>query len=81
MKFARTAQRTTTLKTEYHGYDFLVDIVETAESREAWIYTNTLGTKELMFGVLKKNKTSEEFLAMVENVFEEYADSYEADYL
>lgn len=80
MKFTRTAQRTTTLKTEYHGDNFLIDIVEKAESREAWIYTDTVGTKELMFGCLKQNKTSEEFLAMVENEFEQYADCYESDY-
>lgn len=81
MKFTRTAQRTTTLKTEYHDCEFRVDIVETAEMREAWIYTDTVGTKELMFGCLKKNKTSEEFLSMVENEFEQYAEYYEADYL
>lgn len=39
MKFTRTTQRTTTLKTEYHDCEFRVDIVETAEMREAWIYT------------------------------------------
>lgn len=81
MKFTRTTQRTTTLTTRYHGHRFLVDITEDAKTRSAWIYTDMMGTKELMFGVLKENKTSVEFLEMVEREFESYADCYEADYL
>lgn len=81
MKFTRTTQRTTTLSTMYHGHRFLVDITEDVKYRSAWIYTDMMGTKILMFGVLKENKTSAEFLAMVEREFEEYAECYESDYL
>lgn len=81
MKFTITTQRTTTLTTRYLGHRFFVDITEDAKTRSAWIYTDMMGTKELMFGVLKENKTSEEFLGMVEREFEEYADCYEEDYL
>ena len=53
---------------------FLVDIVEKCDKDgnephdncwEAWLYHKTIGTKELMFGMLKEDALDYEFLDMV----------------
>lgn len=81
MIFTRTTQKITTLTTMYHGQKFFVDIAENEEGRESWIYTDKVGVKKLMFETPKvNNETYEEYLELVEDNFEKYADDYEEDY-
>ena len=61
-----------------------IDIVETPDSFEAWIYDKTYGIKELMWGEPKNNmrfnkpytQTFEEFKKLVSANIKNYIESY-----
>ena len=55
-------------KTETFTWDggFMVDVVTTSDTYEAWIYHKDYGIKELMFGMPKKQQSYEKFIEIVE---------------
>lgn len=63
------------------GEGWKIDIVVSEDTYEAWIYYHVCGIKELMFGVKKATSQYKDFCDMVEANFEEYRDSYEAEYM
>ena len=73
--------KTTTYEYEIKIY---VDIVETPDSFEAWIYDKDYGIKELMWGEPKNNmrfnepytQTFEEFKKLVSTSIKDYIGSY-----
>lgn len=68
--------RTTTYKVQDEIY---IDIVETDDMYEAWIYEKDSGEKMLMFGCSKAQQPEEEFLEIVEGNAEEYFDIYKGE--
>lgn len=66
--------------TTYECGEFLVDIVTTGDSYEAWLYRKEYGVKVLMFGSYRTLNTLEEFLETVEANIDEYAESYDNEY-
>lgn len=76
LKFTKVKLTTKTIETKYAGHRFLIDIVESENRIEAWIYTANMGVKDYMFGVLKENHPAEDFIGIVKDRFEEYADLY-----
>lgn len=58
--------KTTTYEVNSDIYkDFLVDIVDDGENRNAWIYHKKHGMKNYMFGAPKKQDTLQKFLEWV----------------
>ena len=57
--------------------EYLIDIVETDENYEAYIYTKHDGIKMLMFGCPKEQQTEEEFFELVKGTVDEYIAEYE----
>lgn len=72
-------QTSITTVTYEHG-EFLVDIVTTSDSYEAWLYQKNYGVKFLMFGAYISLNTLEEFLETVEANLDEYEKNYDAEY-
>lgn len=66
--------------TTYECGEYLVDIVTTGDSYEAWIYRKEFGVKDLMFLVQKKQQTLDEFLEIVEANVEDYGENYDEGY-
>lgn len=66
--------------TTYECEEYLVDIVTTSDSYEAWLYRKEYGVKVLMFGAYRTLNTLEEFLETVEANIDEYAESYDNEY-
>lgn len=67
------------IKTETYRFmgHFCVDVVETNEAFEAYIYDDQYGIKRLMFGVQNTDGyTKERFLQFVANNAEDYIESY-----
>ena len=66
-----------------------MDVVETANSFDAWLYHSRCGSKKLMFGVPKeqtysgKRTSKEEFLIMVRNnlLLNNYMGNYLEEYM
>jgi len=73
-------KQTTITTTTYEHGEFLVDIVTTNDSREAWLYRKDYGVKSLMFGAYISLNTLEEFLETVEENLDEYEKNYDAEY-
>ena len=64
------------------GDGFCIDIVETDDLFEAWIYHIDYGIKEYMFGSLKSDKTDYGvFVSMARNEFDDYRDDYYSEYM
>lgn len=58
---------------ECYAYDkeYYIDIIETSETYEAWLYKRNYGFKTLMFGVPITQQSKEVFIDIVTgNVFE-----------
>ena len=70
--------KTTTLTAKYRKRVFFVDITTNKQHIEAWLYTDDMGIKELMFGM--DNAETEDFVNLVYSHFERYADSYIKSY-
>lgn len=66
--------RTTTYKVQDEVY---IDIVETDDVYEAWIYKKNNGEKMIMFSCSKDQQPRNEFLEMVEANVGEYLAEYE----
>lgn len=73
-------QTSITIVTYEHG-EFLVDIVTTSDTYEAWIYREEYGVKNLMFGVPKEQQTLDVFLEIVAANVEEYGANYDEEYV
>lgn len=67
--------------TRYISGKFYVDIVEKADSYEAWIGHNDIGAADLMFGISKDQTNHDEFLYIVEANLPDYKSLIIADYL
>ena len=76
LTFTEVKLTTKTIDTRYAGHRFLIDIVDSAERIEAWIYTADIGVKDYLFGFLKKYHPADDFIDIVKDRFEEYADLY-----
>ena len=65
---------------EHRGHIFRIDVFEDKPHgyQEAWIYTQTMGVKSLMFG--NAYMSAAEFLKIVEANAEEHADAYINEY-
>ena len=66
--------------TTYEDGDFLIDIVETADVYEAWLYRKDYGVKDLMFGMLKKDYSEDRFLNFVIVNLEWHEEFYDKDH-
>lgn len=67
------------IKTETYRYmgHFCIDVVETSEAFEAYIYDDQYGIKKYMFGVQKNGSyTKEQFLDFVADNAAEYIEFY-----
>lgn len=67
------------IKTETYRYmgHFCIDVVETSEVFEAYIYDDQYGIKKFMFGVQNTDGyTKERFMQFVVNNAEDYMKSY-----
>lgn len=71
-------KKLTSYKTETFSYkkDYRIDVVTMKDMYEAWIYRKDYGTKNLMFGVYKRNETYEGFLDLVEANADDYVTIY-----
>lgn len=67
--------KTTTYKYDNH---FLIDIVETNDEYESYLYDKSYGIKSLIFGMLKKDITASAFLdaVLLALEIETYIDDY-----
>ena len=64
-----------TFEAKFRKHHFYVDVVEFGtHHHEAWIYTDKMGVKELMFG--NGYGDEERFMELVFANFEEYAELY-----
>lgn len=70
-------KKTDTKITRYESGDFWIDIVEDAETIEAWICRKNLSTYMFMFGC--ECDDPEFFIAMVEDNLDEYKDYYDLE--
>lgn len=70
----------TEIKTTTYSYtkEYLVDVVETDEDYEAYIYTAENVFKLLMFGCPKEQQTKSEFLDVVDANMDEFITEYES---
>ena len=71
------------IKTETYRYmgHFCIDVVETSEAFEAFIYDDQYGIKRFMFGVQNTDGyTKERFLQFVADNAEEYIELYIEEY-
>ena len=57
--------------------DYLVDIVTTKEDYIAWIYKDSIGKKDLMFGCPKDQQSYFEFYEIVKANVTDYMDLYD----
>lgn len=55
---------------------FVVEVFEEEELYEAWIYEKSYGVKNLMFGIAKDDMSKDEFVQLVFNNFDQYANDY-----
>lgn len=74
-------KRTMTIVMEEFRDDFVVEIPDDPmeDVYDAWIYRKDYGVKHYMFGVEKSAVTEDEFIALVRNNFDEYAQIYEEE--
>ena len=73
-------KKTPITTTTYEHRGFLVDIVTTGETYEAWLSREEYGVKSLMFGVPKEQQSLDEFLEIVEANLYEYEEGYDREY-
>lgn len=66
--------------TTYECEEYLVDIVTTSDTYEAWIYRKECGVKNLMFSVPKEQQALDLFLDIVAVNVEEYGADYDEEY-
>ena len=66
--------------TTYEHGEFLVDIVTTEDSYEAWICRKNYGMKALFFGVFKKQNTLDKFLELVKANLDVAEAGYDEEY-
>lgn len=64
----------------YTNGEFTIEVDESGECYEAYIYRNGYGIKELMFGLPKEQQTKEEAIDIILANFEEYAADYDEEY-
>lgn len=79
MHFTESKITTKTFETIYLNKKFLVDIMTFSETHhEAWIYTDRMGIKELIFG--DDVSSEKEFINLVKANFTRYAIDYIKEY-
>lgn len=85
MKLKKTNTKVTEYTVSYDGNDYIITITETEEVfpqdgtetvYSAWIREKNQGIQSFMFGLLKKDVTEKEFIAIVTAQLEERIDSY-----
>ena len=59
---------------------YIVEIYETEDCTEFWIYNKAYGIKTMMFGIPAKNMTDEEIMEFIDSNIEDYIISYKEDY-
>lgn len=59
--------------------DVFIDIIETRDIYESWIYSKDNSTKYFMFGCPKNQNTKADFVEMVENNLDDYLDLLEEE--
>lgn len=69
--------------TYWVGGNFLVDIVDTPEAYEAYVYNTEYGVKEMMLGCSKEYTTLEDFIKEVEanDILIPSIESYKEEYM
>lgn len=65
--------------TTYQYKDFLIDITEDEEIREAWIYHKDYSIKSQMWGEPIDQTSFDDFIALVEENIEDYIESYKEE--
>lgn len=72
-------------KTEAYsfGVDFIVDIVETTDCYEAYLYEKHCSIKDLIFGMPKEQQSKKEFINIVEaNLLNDnYINDYKEEFM
>ena len=68
------------IKETYKRGEYVIEISETGETYEVWIYREQYGIKMLMFGLLKEDTPLAEFIKIVERNFYNYAATYHDEY-
>lgn len=73
----------TNIKTETYALTggFMIDIVTTDATYEAFLYHKKCGVKDLMFGCPKEQQPYEDFLELVEINADEYISDYAGEYM
>lgn len=61
--------------------DFLVDIVETPENYEAFLYSKDYSIKMSMFGCPISQQSYDYFLELVETNLQEHIEAYKNEYM
>jgi len=85
MKLKKTNTKVTEYTVSYDGSDYIITITEEEKTFPdattdivygAWIREKNQGIQSFMFGLLKKDVTEKEFIAIVTAQLEERIDSY-----
>ena len=74
-------EKTDTKITCFTDGDWFIDIVEDEEIHEAWLQHKDYGIAALMFGMMKKDKSFEEFCETVKMDLENQKDFYRDEYM
>ena len=67
--------------TRFADGDWFVDVVENEETYEAWLQHKDYGISSLMFGMMKKDKTFEEFCETAKMNLDNQKDFYQEEYM
>ena len=68
------------VKETFRCGEYIIEISETDEAFEAWIYSERYGVKMFMFGAQKRITPLAEFIEMVDVNFWDYMNMYHDEY-
>lgn len=68
------------IETYRYDNDYYIDIIETSEYLEAWIYNKNYGIKMLMFGTPILEQSYSEFIELAETGAPAFIKYYKEDY-
>lgn len=74
-------KKSTVKITRYNSGKFYVDIVEAADSFEAWLGHRDIGCANLMFGVSARLETYDSFVGMVEANLPGHKELFKDEYM
>lgn len=60
--------------------DFVLEVVVTEKKLEAWLFRDSYGVKDYMFGMSTKSVTQDHFTALAQANAESYTEAYERRY-